>query len=150
MINVFTADCLPIFIVDKKRRIIALVHAGWKGTLLRLLEKTVHTLRYLRSNPQDLIMWLGPAIGRCCYEISPELMSEFHNAFPDFDDYYEGRHLDLFKLNLLQAQRAGVPSAQIFSSVLCTHCRQDFLFSYRSDPNNCGRMISTMMITKET
>jgi YfiH family protein len=146
MISVFTADCLPVFIVDRVRKIIAVVHAGWKGTLLGIVEKAVQTLRYLRAEPRDLLLWLGPAIGRCCYEIGAELMNEFHSAFPEFHGYFDGRHLDLIMLNTLQARRAGVLSEHISSSPFCTRCQQDLFFSYRGDPQNQGRMISTMMI----
>jgi YfiH family protein len=149
MINVFTADCIPILIADTERKIIAVVHAGWKGTLLGILGKTIQTLRYLRSDPRDLFVWLGPAIGRCCYEVSAELVAEFQQRFPDFAGYYEGRNLDLIKLNILQAQRAGALPERISFSDVCTLCRQDLFFSYRGDAENCGRMISTMMIRND-
>jgi YfiH family protein len=149
MINVFTADCVPILIADTERKIIAVVHAGWKGTLLGILEKTIQTFRYLRSRPRDLLLCLGPAIGRCCYEVSDELVADFRQRFPDLDGYYEGRNLDLIKLNTLHAQRAGVLPERISFSDVCTRCRQDLFFSYRGDAENCGRMISTMMIRSD-
>jgi YfiH family protein len=149
MINVFTADCIPIMIADTQRKIIGVVHAGWKGTLLGIVEKAIQTFRYLHADPADLLVWLGPAIGRCCYTISNDLMAEFKQRFAEFEDFSDGRRLDLSKLNMLQAHRAGVPLKHISSANLCTRCHQDLFFSYRGDPQHCGRMISTMMIRSD-
>ncbi len=146
MLHVFTADCVPIFLVDTRTRRVGLLHAGWMGTLARLTTKMLQQFFALGSRTDDLIAWIGPAIRKCCYEISPELMAEFHETFSECSGFSDGRHLDLPLLNYWQLKTAGLPEKHISHTPLCTKCNQDLFYSYRGNRQNKGRIISFLGI----
>lgn len=173
LLGVQTADCVPILLVDPKRRAVAAVHAGWRGTLQRIVAKAVgHMHMQFGSRPADLLAALGPAIGGCCYEVGTEVGTQFLSQFPNaanwFDELRTGDEpnplqwlnmmppghqpppknvlLDLRKANRAHLLDAGVPSANIFVSDLCTACRRDLLFSYRKEGKESGRLMSVIGI----
>lgn len=82
LLGVQTADCVPVLIADTKKRVVAAFHAGWRGTLARIVERGVGTMR-LRygSKPKNLVAAIGPAIGACCFEVGEEVRSEFESQF---------------------------------------------------------------------
>ena len=91
LLAVQTADCVPILLVDTKRRVVAAIHSGWRGTLLRLAAKTVGRMRMeFGTSPGDLIVAIGPAIGRCCYEVGSEVAAAFHAQFPNASEWFDG------------------------------------------------------------
>jgi YfiH family protein len=173
LLGVQTADCVPILLVDPKTRAVAAVHAGWRGTLHRILEKTIGrmTMQY-GTRPADLLAAIGPAIGGCCYEVGTEVAAAFQSQFaraPEwFDELRTGDEpnplqwlnqfppghqpppknvrLDLRKANRAQLLDLGVSPANIFVSDLCTACRPDLLFSYRKQGAESGRMMAVIGI----
>lgn len=91
ILAVQTADCVPILLVDAKRRAIAAIHAGWRGTLQRIAGKTLGRMQMeLGTQAKDVIAALGPSIGRCCYEVGPEVATEFYAQFPSARDWFDG------------------------------------------------------------
>jgi YfiH family protein len=91
LLSVQTADCVPILIVDPQRRVVAAVHAGWRGTLRRIAGKTVGQMQMLHgSHPKDLAAAIGPAIARCCFEVGPEVVKEFDSQFVNAQEWFEG------------------------------------------------------------
>lgn len=175
LLGVQTADCVPILLVDPKKRAVAAVHAGWRGTLARIAQKTVGEMRMrFGSNQADILAALGPAIGGCCYEVGTELVTEFTSQFADAEDYFDelrtgeepnplqwlnmkppghqpppnNVHLDLRKANRAQLLTAGLPDANIFDSDLCTACHTDLLFSYRKEGVKSGRLLSVIGLRK--
>jgi len=171
-----TADCVPILLVDPKKRAVAAIHAGWKGTLSRIAEKAAGRMHYeYGSRPSDLLAALGPAIGPCCYEVGAEFVSKFTAQFADAGDYFDeprsgeepdplqwlnrlppghqppprAVHLDLRKANRSQLLAAGVRPKNIFVSDLCTACRTDLFFSYRREGALSGRLMSVIGIKRE-
>jgi hypothetical protein len=173
LLAVQTADCVPILLVDPKNRAVAAVHAGWRGTLARIVEKAIGRMQMqFGSRPQDLLAAIGPSIGGCCYEVGTEVAAafsaQFENATQHFDELRTGDEpnplqwlnmmppghqpppkkvlLDLRKANRSQLDSAGVPAANIFSSDLCTGCRRDLLFSYRKEGAQSGRMMAVIGI----
>jgi len=89
LLSVRTADCLPLLLVDTKLRVIAAVHAGWRGALARVIEKTVGELcRMFGSAPEDLVAAVGPAIGACCYEVGDEVVDAFGAQFIECDSFF--------------------------------------------------------------
>jgi len=177
LLAVQTADCVPILLVDPKNRAVAAVHAGWRGTLARIVEKTIGRMQMqFGSKATDLLAAIGPAIGGCCYEVGTEVAvafsGQFANAAEFFDELRTGDEpnplqwmnmmppghqpppkkvlLDLRKANRSQLNAAGVPARNIFASDLCTGCRRDLLFSYRKEGAESGRMMAVIGIrTKE-
>ena len=126
-----TADCLPVLVVDPLRRQLAAVHAGWRGTLGRILGRAIAELIGTGSEPTDLIVALGPCIRSCCYEVGPEFPERFKGKEHDVERIFEGRHLNLIEANRSEAEKAGV--GQILDSGLCTCCRPESFYSHRRD-----------------
>lgn len=145
-IGIRTADCVPILLLDRKRRAIAAVHAGWRGTAAQIVTRAVECLRAdFNTDPADLFAAIGPCIRACCYEVGPEVASRFDPAFLAWNAPAIGK----FRLNLPQANRvqltsAGLDSARIFDCALCTTCLSSQFFSYRREPENPGRMVASI------
>jgi YfiH family protein len=91
LLAIQTADCIPILLADTKRRAIAAIHAGWRGTLHRIAEKTLGRMQMeFGTRPQDVVAALGPEIGQCCYEVGADVAKEFQAQFPNARDWFEG------------------------------------------------------------
>src|SRR5262249_40487911 len=90
LLSVRTADCVPILFVDPARHVIAAVHAGWRGSLQRIAEKTVGEMRRaLHSQPEELLAAIGPSIRACCYEVGQEVVEAFGGRFTRCEDYFK-------------------------------------------------------------
>jgi YfiH family protein len=144
---VLVADCVAVSLYDTRRPAIAMVHAGWKGTLGRIVENAVAAMtREYGTDPADLIAGLGPAVGPCHYPVGGEVADSFREAFGAEADGFiatgtEGRFtLDLWKANVGRLIAAGVPPERIESSRLCTACHPDLFYSYRRDGARTGRL----------
>ncbi len=173
LLAVQTADCVPILLVDPKKRAVAAVHAGWRGTLARIVVKAIGQLQMqFKSKSADLLAAIGPSIGGCCYEVGTEVATQFLSQFaeaPDwFDEFRTGDEpnpiqwlnrmppghqpppknvlLDLRKANRAQLLGAGLRAPNIFVSDLCTACRRDLFFSYRKEGAQSGRLMSVIGI----
>lgn len=133
LLLVRTADCLPIFIYNPSLKRIALLHAGWKGTLNKILSKTLN--EYFYQVLTDTYIWIGPGIEKKCYQIDFKTIEEFRKAFPKdlpFYDKKEGKYyLDLKLLSLYQAKEMGVLKDNIEVSSICTFCDTNNFYSYR-------------------
>jgi polyphenol oxidase len=173
LLAVQTADCVPILLVDPKKRAVAVVHAGWRGTLQRIVTKTIGTMQMqFGTKPADLLAAIGPSIGGCCYEVGTEIAAEFKSQFPSVSDWFDELRtgdepnplqwlsmmppghqprpknvlLDLRKANCAQLLDAGLRSQSIIVSDLCNACRRDLLFSYRKEGPKSGRLMSVIGI----
>ena len=154
-LGIRTADCVPLFFVDRTRRVIGAAHAGWRGTSLGIAARMVATLaERFSSRPEDILAVIGPAIGPCCYQVDTPVFDAF-SAMPGAGRFLcpckgKGRWmLDLALANRLQISEAGVPAKNIFSAGLCTACRQDLFFSHRKAGGLTGRQISLIMLSDE-
>ncbi|MCU1300866.1 MAG: peptidoglycan editing factor PgeF [Candidatus Sulfotelmatobacter sp.] len=176
LLGIQAADCLPIMLVDAKQRAIGVFHAGWRGTLKRIVEKGVGEMhRRFRSRPRDLKAAIGPAVHGCCYEVGREVREKFESQFsyaaklfrevedrdPVRDKYPmlfltarppghgvlpKKIFLDLVEANRQQLLSVGVLAKNIEASPLCTQCRPDLLFSYRAEKGKTGRMMGVVGI----
>jgi len=173
LLAVQTADCVPILLVDPKKRAIAAVHAGWRGTLQRIVVKAIGQMQMqFKAKPSDILAAIGPSIGGCCYEVGTEVATQFLSQFAEapewFDEFRTGDEpnpiqwlnmmppghqpppknvlLDLRKANRAQLLDAGLRAKNIFVSDLCTACRRDLLFSYRKEGPQSGRLMSVIGI----
>jgi polyphenol oxidase len=91
LLVVQTADCVPILLADTRTRAVAAVHSGWRGTLRRIAEKTLGRMQIeFGTRPEDVVAAIGPAIGRCCYEVGSEVAKEFHSQFADARKWFDG------------------------------------------------------------
>ncbi len=175
LLGVKVADCYPIILADRRKKAVGIFHAGWRGTVQRIVEKGVGEMRrHFRCRPQDLVAVIGPGIGACCYEIGEEVEARFESQFAYaptlFEDVFDSwslktkypmlflnqrapghgepalsRHLDLVKANRQQLLDAGLPAENIHALGLCTSCRTDIFFSYRKE-RVTGRMLAVVGI----
>jgi YfiH family protein len=140
VIAIKTADCIPILLVDERRRAVAAVHAGWRGTVARIAVGAVEAMRQrFGTAARDLHAAIGPGIGKCCYEVGPEVAAQFGE---------QGRvHIDLAAANRVRLVEAGVTPVRIYASNLCTLCRAEEFHSFRRDGEAAGRLYSFAGIT---
>jgi polyphenol oxidase len=173
LLGVRTADCSPVLVVDPKKRVVAAIHAGWRGTLARIVVKTIGQMQMeFKSNPKDMLAAIGPTIGGCCYEVGTEVAADFSakfsNASEFFDELRTGDEpnplqwlnmmppghqpppkkvlLNLKKANQLQLIEAGLRPQNISVSDLCTSCDVAHLFSYRKESTTSGRLLSAIAL----
>jgi hypothetical protein len=141
VIAVRTADCMPILLVDERHRAVAAVHAGWRGTVARIVKSAVDAMHArFDTAPADLRAAIGPGIGECCYEVGPEVAAQFG---------YQGRaHISLSDANRAQLLEAGVTPRRIYASNLCTMCLADEFHSFRRDREAAGRLYSFVGIVE--
>lgn len=169
-IGMQTADCVPVLVADRRTGAVAAFHAGWRGTLARIVEHGVARMRVeFGCAPADLVAAVGPAIGPCCYQVGEEVEQQFRQEF----DYAEsllhkqrsmtvrkevtgtsreggsglehpGLYLDLQEANRRQLTAAGIAGEAIEVMKLCTECRQDLFFSYRGAQGSTGRMMAVI------
>lgn len=148
----YYADCVPIFLLDPVRRVAALAHAGWKGTVLKIGQKVVERMTgVFGTDPADCLAGVGPSIGPCCYEVDEPVISRFREACPGCQKLAEAVSQGKWKLNLWEANRfnlleAGLKTANILTANICTSCSKDLFFSYRAQKGMAGRMVSLIML----
>jgi polyphenol oxidase len=151
------ADCAPLLFYDPKRRVVGLAHAGWRGTVAGIAEATVHALTAeIGSNPADLRVGIGPAIGACCYVVGDEVVGAWHtlgvsdSAVATEIAPVNGRRqwrFDLPRANRLLLERAGVLPAQIEDTARCTACHVTELPSHRAEHGQAGRFAALICLT---
>ena len=142
-VSVRTADCFPILLADPAHRVVAAVHAGWRGTAGRIAPETLRHMRLkYGTNPEDVLAAIGPGIRACCYEVGEEVARQFGQA--------RAGRLDLAAENARQLERAGVAPSRIDHVATCTFCNADQFFSWRRDRDSSARMISYIGILPGT
>lgn len=124
------ADCTPVLLADTRRNVIGAVHAGWRGSAVRAAGAAVAALgEVCGSNPRDLVVGIGPAIGPCCYEVGEDVVT----AFADRPWLFTESRLDLWEANRQALVEAGVPEDQIEVARVCTQCQSERFFSHRAN-----------------
>ena len=176
LIGIQTADCIPVLVADKKRRVVAAFHAGWRGTVKRIVENGIGRMRLeFGSRPKDLVAAIGPGAGPCCYAVGEEVQSEFESQFvyarelfhevfssdavhnkypmlfltqcaPGHSPMGPNLHLDLIEANRRQLLDAGLAPRTIHITGGCTNCQTDLFFSHRASRGHAGRMIAAIGI----
>jgi YfiH family protein len=139
-----TADCLPLLLVDPVSRVVAVAHAGWRGTAAGIARLTLEAMVEAGADAARIIAALGPCIGVCCYEVGRDVIASFDGgAQPVFREGRGGRaHLDLRASNQRQLEHGGLRPERITHLGDCTFCHAERYPSYRRDGVGCGRMIS--------
>jgi YfiH family protein len=145
-LGILTADCLPIFVVDLRRKVIAAIHAGRQGTALHITTKVLKKMEEEFScSSKDLLITMGPSIGPCCYEIDEKV---FYSELKPFSASRGGGKwmVDLARINIAQMKKEGIQEEQIYRIDLCTNCHHDLFFSYRKE-GRTGRQLSFIGMT---
>jgi hypothetical protein len=174
VLGIQTADCVPVLVRDRRTHAVAAFHAGWRGTLKRIVEGGIGKMRLeFGSRPEELEAAIGPAIGACCYAVGEEVRSEFLSQFSYaaelFSEVYDSDpvkekypllfltarapghsnmgpnlHLDLIEANRRQLLDAGLNAKSVATAYRCTNCEPETFFSYRAEHGFCGRMMAVI------
>jgi hypothetical protein len=176
LLGVQTADCTPVLVADRRLKVVAAFHAGWRGTAKRIVENGIGRMRLeFGCRPEDLVAAIGPGIGACCYQVGEELLSEFESQFSYgrelFHEVYDtdpvrtkypmlfltqrapghspigpSLHLDVADANRRQLLAAGLGQEAIQVIGGCTSCHRELFFSHRESQGRAGRMLSVIGI----
>lgn len=151
----YYADCTPLFFVDTKKQVIALAHAGWRGTVGRIGGEVIKTMHdNYGCDPKDIKCAIGPAISKCCYEVDEDCCKHFkvltdlereRFIFPKENGKYM---IDLLETNRQVLVHAGVPQENITLSDVCTRCNSELLWSHRATGGKRGGMAAMMAINR--
>ncbi len=150
-VGVETADCVPVLLFDPGRPAAAAVHAGWRSTVKKIVQKAINRMsEEFGSEPSRLIAAIGPAIGPECYEVDEPVMEPVKGAFSFWKDVTAPRggdrwSLDLVKANRMELLQIGLAEKNIHILGMCTSCRKDLFYSYRAE-GRTGRMLSVIML----
>ncbi|HEX8547473.1 MAG TPA: peptidoglycan editing factor PgeF [Cytophagaceae bacterium] len=153
-INVMSADCVPILLYDPKAKVIAAIHSGWRGTVGKIVTKTLQTMQdHFSSQAKDVIASIGPSICAEVYEVGNEVVDAVTKSFPKFHSKVilaqDGKpHLDLWQANVLQLQEAGLPLSSIEVAGICTYKSSNHFFSARKESISTGRFAVGICLTK--
>lgn len=148
----YYADCVPIIILDPGQEVIALAHAGWKGTVNKIGQKTILRMqKEFDSCLEDILVGIGPSIGPCCYEVDEHVVAPLRESFNYWEDLLRqtGKNrwkLDLWETNCRQLQEVGILKENIIASEICTACNTDQFYSYRAENGSTGRMASIIQL----
>jgi hypothetical protein len=153
-LGIFTADCLPIFLFEPEKQVVAAVHAGWRGTARGISRKAVEKMAEVFACAKEKILAaLGPCIGPCCYEVDEPVEAKFHDSGLPWESFAflrgPGRwSLDLQEANLHLLIKSGVKRENIRRLALCTSCRSDLFFSHRREKGTRGRHLNFISMLK--
>ncbi|MEI8355850.1 MAG: peptidoglycan editing factor PgeF [Deltaproteobacteria bacterium] len=155
MIGVSVADCFPVLLLDPVKRVIAAVHAGWKGTAAGISRKGVETMvTMFGSDPRNILAAVGPGIGPCCYEVDSPVIAAFRKGETDQIAFAEDKgngkwQLDLSEANSRQLLSAGIRMENLDQETHCVSCSKELFFSYRRDGGETGRQMGFIMLSVE-
>ncbi|MDZ7637041.1 MAG: peptidoglycan editing factor PgeF [Bryobacterales bacterium] len=147
LLSIRTADCVPLLLADPIHRAVAAVHAGWRGTVAPILPRAVEALQAnYASQPQSLLVAIGPCIRLATFEVGPEVALQFQHIFPERDDLNRKTHLDLAEACTRQLRALGIPQSAIFDCGRCSFAEPELFHSFRRDerfsiPGVCFRFI---------
>ena len=140
LLAVSVADCTPILIYDHARQAVAAVHAGWRGTMAKLVAKTLELMAdQYGTRGADCFAYIGTCISECSFEVGDEVADAFPSPFKHYDPARQKYLVDLKKANAAQCLDFGIPAAQVEISAFCTVRHRDDFFSHRADKGLTGR-----------
>jgi len=176
LIGIKTADCIPVLVVDTRQHAVGAFHAGWRGTVARIVEKGIGEMRKAYgSHPRDIRAAIGPGVHKCCYTVGEELVHSFESQFAyarelfheeyDFESLHNrypmlflnqrapghGEPATKIQLDLIEANRrqlldAGLKEENIYAMEACTSCDTKRFFSHRAEFGKTGRMMAAIGI----
>ena len=153
-LTVLAADCVLVLFFDPQKRVIAAVHAGWRGTVKLAAQNTTDALyKKFNCNPTELLVGIGPSIGPCHYEVGPEVISQVEETFGSTNGYInnetpEGKgYFNLWEANKRQIIEAGIPAQNIEVAQICTYCNAHLFFSERHQKGRTGRFGAGIMLS---
>ena len=148
----YYADCVPVLILDTKTPAVGLVHAGWRGTVQKIGQKTLYKMmEEFGSSPKDILIGIGPCIKNCCYEVDTPVVNALKEKYDYWEDLVTSKGngkwmLDLVMANKRQLEDIGVKTSQISVSDFCTSCNNDLFFSFRADKGKTGSLAAVIQL----
>lgn len=143
------ADCTPLYLFDKNKKIIGNIHSGWQGTTKKIAKKAVQYMKEKYDcNPEDIICVIGPSIRKCHFEVQEDVKDIFYNEFSymkNINDIIEHNKetnnyfIDTVEINKNLLKEEGVPEQNIVDSKICTYCNSNIMHSFRKEGKNAGR-----------
>jgi polyphenol oxidase len=179
LLGIQVADCVPVLVAETEKRVVGAFHAGWRGTVKRIVEKGVGAMRMrFDCDPERIQAVIGPCIHQCCYSVGDEVVEEFESQFAYaselFRDVYDkdpirarypllfmtarapghfninsSVHLDLVEANRRQLLDAGLSGENIHVASECTACNKDYLWSHRAEGGLAGRMMAVVGVRRD-
>jgi len=147
VLTVLTADCVPLLLHDKKKQVVAVVHAGWRGTKAKIVSKTVNKMnKEYACHPSNILVGIAPSIGACCYEVAYDVAEHFMHIPKGCTAKADKYMLDLPYINKQQLLDIGIKEENIEMSNLCTACKVARFFSYRKEKGCSGRFMSMIAL----
>ena len=153
ILSTFYADCVPLYFVDPVNKAIGLSHSGWRGTVGRMGQKTLESMKEaFGTNPADVYAAIGPSICQECYEISEDVAEHFYEEFKGNGDEIlinkgNGKYqLDLWKTNEIVMLEAGILPEHLAVTNVCTCCNEKVLFSHRASQGKRGNLAAFLML----
>jgi YfiH family protein len=150
---VMVADCVPVLLFDPVKKVSAVIHAGWRGTVHHITSNTIHAMViHYGCDPSDILAGIGPSIGPCCYEVGEDVRDFVGESFGTTDGYLIRKndtskpHFDLWYANQKQLADNGVKPENIETSGLCTMCHSEIFFSSRASGGVTGRFAAGICI----
>ena len=144
LLTLKVADCVPVFLYDPIQRIIGLVHSGWRGTVKNIVSNAIKLMQKNGADPRGIRCLLGPAIGKCCYEVDLEVSQNINDVAKEKMDSEKWK-VDLHGQLRYQLTELGVPTNSIRVSNICTYESPE-CHSYRRDGANAGRMYAFLSL----
>lgn len=140
------ADCVPIIFYDSAKKVVAIAHAGWRGTVAKIGPKTVDKMvENFSSKPEDIIALIGPCIGKCCFEVGDDVLKQIVQSVDgQVGDAVSGMHADLKLINKIQLLAKGLKKIDVCE--YCTSCQSELFFSYRKENGNTARHSAVIML----
>jgi YfiH family protein len=151
-VMVRVADCVPILLADRRKRAVAAIHAGWRGTASGVSQAAVEAMCELGVHPDEIVAAIGPGIGPCCYQVDRPVLEQCLARFSEAESWFAPDGANRWKLDLWQANRAqltnaGVDDDAIQTAGICTADNTDRCFSFRREGANAGRMAAAIRLT---
>jgi len=156
ILSLYFADCVPVFFLDPVHQVIALAHAGWKGTVQHIVSLTIKKMTELfDTKPESCLAAIGPSIGGCCFQVDRPVVDEFARYVGGYEKFCfphsSGKWLlDLSGINRHLLVKGGLRPDNITQSNFCTYCSNDFFFSYRKDGGRTGRQAALIMLNERS
>lgn len=140
------ADCVPIIFYDPLKKVVAIAHAGWRGTVAKIGPKTVEKMvKEFSCKPSDIIALIGPSIGKCCFEVKDDVLTQIMDSVGNHsEDVFSNNSVDLKLVNKFQLLASGL--AKIDLSEYCTSCHSELFFSYRREKGKTARHSAVIML----
>ena len=141
VLSILVADCIPLFLFNPISKQFGLIHSGWRGAAQGICSEAIIRMKNLGDNTCNIMAVIGPSIGQCCFEVGPEVASQFSSHY-SINGKKDRKMLDLKKTVEDELCSTGLKKENIFINKQCTYCEKNLFYSYRREGDSAGRMLA--------